>query len=93
VVLSDLTYIKCNSTFLYICFLTDLFNREIVGYSVTEKHDTDCVIEAFINWYNNYIIHESNGYKTPADVKNLSNIQQCLKITRHFNCNGPITLY
>jgi len=155
VIVSDLTYIKCNSTFLYICFLTDLFNREIVGYSVTEKHNTDCVIEAFINssinpnklkifhtdrggefngkeliklledkkvkrsmskpgcpydnavsermfatfkrewkadtyeniieleadvrefvnWYNNYRIHESNGYKTPVEVRNLSNIQ------------------
>jgi transposase InsO family protein len=155
VVVSDLTYIKCNSKFLYICFLTDLYNREIVGYSVTEKHNTDCVIEAFVNstidsnklkifhtdrggefngkelikllkdknikrsmskpgcpydnavsermfatfkrewkaeqyeniieleadvrefvnWYNNYRIHETMGCKTPIEVKNISNMK------------------
>src|SRR5699024_6305209 len=33
VVVSDLTYDRVAQKWHYICFLTDLFNREIVGYS------------------------------------------------------------
>ena len=34
---------------MYICFLLDLYNREIVGYNVSEKHNTDTVLPAFDN--------------------------------------------
>jgi len=34
---------------MYICFLLDLYNREIVGYNVSEKHNTDTVLSAFDN--------------------------------------------
>lgn len=34
-VVSDLTYVRVNKRWNYVCFLVDLFNREIIGYSVT----------------------------------------------------------
>lgn len=46
IVTSDLTYISNKKGFYYICFILDLYNREIVGHSVSEKHDTATVIEA-----------------------------------------------
>lgn len=33
----------------YVCFIIDLWNREIVGVSVSDKHDSACVLEAIEN--------------------------------------------
>jgi putative transposase len=49
VVTSDLTYVDVSGKFIYICFLLDLYNREIVGYNVSTKHNTDTVLSAFDN--------------------------------------------
>ncbi len=46
VLTSDLTYINTNEGWRYVCFIIDLFNREIVGYSISEHHDTNCVLDA-----------------------------------------------
>ncbi|MGL4382731.1 MAG: DDE-type integrase/transposase/recombinase, partial [Bacilli bacterium] len=47
VITSDLTYVPYNNKFFCICFLLDLYNREIVGFSVGNKHNTDLVLNAF----------------------------------------------
>lgn len=48
VLTSDLTYIPLEYTkFAYICFIIGLFNREIIGYNVSDKHNTQCVMETF----------------------------------------------
>ena len=39
VVVSDLTYVRVNNRWNYICVLLDLFNREIIGYSAGAKKD------------------------------------------------------
>lgn len=46
VLTSDLTYINTSSGWRYVCFIVDLFNREIVGYSISEYHDLQCVLDA-----------------------------------------------
>jgi transposase InsO family protein len=33
VIVSDLTYVRVNYKWNYVCILVDLFNREIIGYS------------------------------------------------------------
>lgn len=48
VIVSDLTYIQVNGQWNYICLLIDLFNREIIGYSVDTKKDTSLVHQAFM---------------------------------------------
>jgi transposase InsO family protein len=47
VLVSDLTYVKVGGKWNYICFLIDLYNREIVGYSVGEQKDAALVQRAF----------------------------------------------
>lgn len=47
VLVSDLTYVKVGQRWNYICFLIDLYNREIVGYSVGERKDSALVQRAF----------------------------------------------
>ncbi len=46
VVSSDLTYVPTRNGMYYICFITDLWNKEIVGFSISNQHNTTCVIEA-----------------------------------------------
>ncbi len=47
VLVSDLTYVKVGQHWNYVCFLIDLYNREIVGYSVGKRKDATLVQRAF----------------------------------------------
>ena len=47
VVISDLTYVRAGRHWNYICVLVDLYNREIIGYSVGEHKTAELVKEAF----------------------------------------------
>lgn len=47
VVVSDLTYVRVNGKWNYVCILLDLFNREILGYSAGAKKDAKLVYKAF----------------------------------------------
>lgn len=47
VVVSDLTYVKVNNKWCYICILLDLHNREIIGYSCGANKTAKLVQEAF----------------------------------------------
>ena len=48
VVVSDLTYVRVNSQWWYICILLDLHNKEIIGYSVGENKNAELVYKAFL---------------------------------------------
>lgn len=47
VVVSDLTYVRVNYKWNYVCILVDLFNREIIGYSAGIHKDAQLVYDAF----------------------------------------------
>lgn len=47
VIVSDLTYVKVNDKWCYICILLDLHNREIIGYSCGPHKTAKLVQEAF----------------------------------------------
>jgi putative transposase len=47
VLVSDLTYVRVGKCWNYVCFLIDLYNREIVGYSAGERKDAALVQRAF----------------------------------------------
>ena len=49
VVVSDLTYVKVNGKWAYICLLLDLHNKEIIGYSVGKNKTAELVYQAFLN--------------------------------------------
>ncbi len=53
VVVSDLTYVRVNNTWNYICLLVDLYNREIIGRSVGKNKDAALVKRAFSNFKGN----------------------------------------
>lgn len=47
VLVSDLTYVKVGRRWNYVCFLIDLYNREIVGWSAGSEKDAALVQRAF----------------------------------------------
>lgn len=47
VVVSDLTYVRVAGKWHYVCFIIDLFNREIIGYSSGKNKDAILVYQAF----------------------------------------------
>lgn len=49
VIVSDLTYVKVNGKWNYICVLIDLFNRELVGWSAGDHKTPELVKWAFDN--------------------------------------------
>ncbi len=47
VVVSDLTYVQVGGKWHYICLLINLFNREIIGYSVGPNKTAELVQQVF----------------------------------------------
>lgn len=43
---SDFTYIKFQGYFLYLATIIDVYTREIIGWHIAMKHDTDLVLGA-----------------------------------------------
>jgi len=46
---SDFTYIKHQFKYLYLATYMDLFTREIIGWSLSNKHDKQLVISALLD--------------------------------------------
>jgi len=47
VIVSDLTYVRVDGQWNYVCIILDLFNREIIGYSAGKNKSAVLVYEAF----------------------------------------------
>ena len=50
---SDFTYLRFNSRFIYLCTFMDLYTREIVGWNLSARHTKDLVINAFFDAFEN----------------------------------------
>lgn len=64
---SDITYVKVNGNFFYICVIIDLFSRKVISYKCSSSMSTTLVItcfkEAFIkrNKPKNLVFHSHRG--------------------------------
>ena len=47
VVVRDVTYVRANFKWNYVCILIDLFNREIIGYSAGTRKNAKLIYDAF----------------------------------------------
>lgn len=61
----DFTRLKWNGKVIYLATFIDLFTREIVGWSVSIKHTTEFVIEAYLDAIKtvgkSFIVHTDQG--------------------------------
>lgn len=63
---SDFTYLKYQDQYLYLATLLDLYTREVVGWSISNKHTKHLVISAFFDAFQNSgqfprVIHSDQG--------------------------------
>lgn len=46
---SDITYIKIEDEFVYLCVIIDLYSRKVIGYKVSKNINTELVKKTFLN--------------------------------------------
>ncbi|WP_416150693.1 IS3 family transposase [Salipaludibacillus sp. HK11] len=78
VIVSDLTYVRVQQKWHYICVLVDLYNREIIGYSAGSHKSAELVQRAFASV--KYNLHRLELFHTDrgSEFKNKL-IDQALK--------------
>ena len=89
---SDITYVRVNGSFYYVCVIIDLFSRKVISYSVSNKIDTKLVIntfnKAFINRNSpkNLIFHSDRGCQYTS--KEFRKFLENLNIIQSFSAKG-----
>ena len=90
VVVSDLTYVRVNGQWNYVCLILDLHNREIIGHSAGKHKTSNLVYEAFASIKHDLkkikIFHTDRG----SEFKNQSidNLLNAFKIARSLSHKG-----
>ena len=69
---SDFTYLSYFGRFVYLATLEDVFTREIVGWEVSVRHNTDLVAQALLNALEHYpvpqIAHSDQGSENRSKI-------------------------
>lgn len=90
VVVSDLTYVRVNQKWHYVCVFVDLFNRELIGHSTGPKKDADLVYRAFASIQKDLrkiqVFHTDRGRE--FDNKLIEEALETFKIQRSLSMKG-----
>lgn len=69
---SDFTYIPYNGKFIYLATILDLYSRQVVGWYISDHHDTPLVAAAFYDALEHYgrprILHSDRGSEYLSQV-------------------------
>lgn len=92
---TDVSYIKCTDGRLYLSAVKDLFNNQIISYSVSDRNDTELIISSLRNIPNhNGVIHSDQGsvYLNNAYKRFMNNKGYTVSMSRKGACweNSPI---
>jgi transposase InsO family protein len=95
----DITYIQTSEGWLYLGIVLDLFNREIVGWSIKPRMTADIVTDALtMAWFRRkpgagIIFHSDRGsqYASQAMTAKLAEYDMTASMSRKGNCwdNAP----
>ncbi len=87
---SDFTHIAFQGKWLYLATIIDLFNREIVGFSVLTTHSTQLITNALFSAVHNHpapeILHSDHGSEYASN--DYSSICQSLNIKQSMSQPG-----
>lgn len=90
VVVSDLTYVNVKGKWNYVCFILDLYNREIIGFAVGKNKDANLVHKAFARIKRPLkdikILHTDRGNEFKNKV--IDNLLETFKINRSLSKKG-----
>lgn len=89
-IVTDLTYVNIKNKWFYICFIIDLFNREIIGYSSGPHKTVDLVHQALAtiegDLHNIEIFHTDRGKE--FDNHTIDDFLDTFKIERSLSHKG-----
>ena len=90
VVVSDLTYVRVDNKWNYVCTLIDLHNREIIGYAAGAKKDAKLIETALLKC--NYSLKDINIFHSDRgneyDNALIDNVLNTFKIERSLSNKG-----
>lgn len=90
VIVSDLTYVRVNNKWNYICILLDLYNRQIIGYSAGPNKDSSLVLKAFstvkCNLNKIAMFHTDRGKE--FNNRDIDNVLKAFNIKRSLSLKG-----
>jgi len=91
---SDITYVWTQEGWLYLCVILDLFSRKVVGWSISNRIDTDLLLRAF--WMAYYVRNPGKGLLFHSDRgsqycskrfrKTLNSLGNIQSMSRKGNC-------
>lgn len=90
----DITYLRLKGSFLYLAVVLDLYNREVVGWSISSRLQTSLVIQALDDAINKVgldskvVFHSDQGCQyTSEEYRNYLMIQGIQpSLSRRGNC-------
>jgi len=69
---SDFTYLPYYGRFVYLATLEDIFTRQVIGWEVSVRHNTDLVAQALLNALKHYpapqIAHSDQGSEYRSQI-------------------------
>ena len=87
--LSDFTYLRFNSRFIYLCTFMDLYTREIVGWSLSARHNKQLIFNSFFDAFENKgvlpkFVHSDQGseYNCKEYVKLITDLGITISMSR-----------
>lgn len=88
---SDFTYLRHGNSFFYVATFIDIFSRKVVGFNVSDKHDTELIIKAFYRGVTEektvpYIVHSDQGSEYRSEKFRL--VLQYHKISQSMSPKG-----
>ncbi len=89
---SDITYIRVNKHFCYLCVIMDLFSRKVVGHRISHKADSRLVRELFLQTYENrsqpqgLLFHSDRGSQYTGE--SFRCVLEKLDIVQSFSAKG-----
>lgn len=94
VVVSDLTNVRVETAWNYICTIIDLYNREIIGFSIGKNKDAELVKKAFykinrtLNEINIFYTDRGSEFKNKAIDEIIDTFNITSNITRSLSQKG-----
>ncbi len=96
---SDLTYVKTEEGWLFLCIIMDLFSRKIIGWSMSDNMEAEMFCEALEmahkkrNFVEGVIIHSDRGSQYASDLfkTKIEEFKMIQSMSRKGNCwdNAP----
>lgn len=91
---SDITVVEVGNTWMYLCAIIDLFNREVIGWQLDDNMETELIVRAYANAVNTCkpqpgcIFHSDRGvqYTSNEFRKLLKRNKMRQSMSRKGNC-------